>query len=208
MSALVEIVARGSETDLLDKVRATIGNDAKVADATNLARALNSGGWVVLYLYRDGRAALREPPGPHRYAPMQDPVAVLLNEAEAYFVSAASAARLDRFMYGTFHDRGGEHAAWIAPRCVADLLADPPARDDPDARFARPYADWGKCELCDVSVPPSGARIGFFGKVDTFPRWCRECVVPGGDPELLAAWDSAVKSEGHRRSALGAKHGG
>ena len=33
-----------------------------------------------------------------------------------------------------------------------------------DARFSAPYADWGKCELCKAKVPPSGARIEFFGR--------------------------------------------
>ena len=39
----------------------------------------------------------------------------------------------------------------------------------PNPRFASPYADWGKCELCGVEVPPTGARIGFFGKADVYP---------------------------------------
>ena len=39
----------------------------------------------------------------------------------------------------------------------------------PNPRVASPYADWGKCELCGVEVPPTGARIGFFGKADVYP---------------------------------------
>ena len=55
----------------------------------------------------------------------------------------------------------------------------------PDLRFASGYADWGKCELCGVEVPPTGARIGFFGKADVYPQWCRPCVEQSGDAELL-----------------------
>ena len=69
--------------------------------------------------------------------------------------------------------------------------------------FDRPYRDWGKCELCGVAVPASGAMIGFFGKADRYPRWCRVCVVRDGDPELLAEWDAAVGAERERRAERG-----
>ena len=64
------------------------------------------------------------------------------------------------------------------------------------------YADWGKCELCQVEVPPTGARIGFFGKTDVYPRWCRVCVEASGDLELLETWDARVMAEDHRRRSL------
>ena len=54
--------------------------------------------------------------------------------------------------------------------------------------------------MCDAKVPPSGAKIGFFGKSDQFPRWCRECVVKDGDAELLAEWDAVVEAERARRA--------
>lgn len=67
--------------------------------------------------------------------------------------------------------------------------------------FKHPYDAWGKCQRCGASVPPAGARIGFFGKQDIFPRWCRKCVVAHGDETLLAAWDEAVNAEAARRAA-------
>ena len=72
----------------------------------------------------------------------------------------------------------------------------------PNPRVASPYADWGKCELCGVEVPPTGARIGFFGKTDVYPRWCRVCVEASGDLELLETWDARVMAEHHRRRSL------
>ena len=71
----------------------------------------------------------------------------------------------------------------------------------PDERFREPYHGWGRCERCRAKVPPSGAFIGFWGKVDQYPRWCRECVVASGDAELLADWDDAVATEAARRQA-------
>ena len=58
------------------------------------------------------------------------------------------------------------------------------------------------CELCGVEVPPTGARIGFFGKADVYPRWCRVCVEASGDLELLETWDARVMAEHHRRRSL------
>ena len=115
-------------------------------------------------------------------------------------------------------DRARREAAWLAEgaeketggawlgsvveepeqfRIVLSLEGDPP-----DQRFASPYADWGKCELCQVEVPPTGARIGFFGKADVYPRWCRPCVEVSGDHELLETWDARVMAEDHRRRSL------
>ena len=59
--------------------------------------------------------------------------------------------------------------------------------------------------LGPASVPPAGAHIGFFGKRDIYPRWCRECVVKEGDEALLAAWDEAVNAEAARRAAYSAR---
>lgn len=67
--------------------------------------------------------------------------------------------------------------------------------------FDAPYADFGKCELCSAEVPPTGAFIGFFGKTDYYPRWCRACVVKDGDMELLVAFDEAVGAERVRRES-------
>lgn len=73
--------------------------------------------------------------------------------------------------------------------------------------FREPFDPWGKCERCGASVPPAGAHIGFFGKRDIYPRWCRECVVKEGDEALLAAWDAAVNAEAARRAAYSARQG-
>ena len=64
---------------------------------------------------------------------------------------------------------------------------------------------WGECEKCHAKLPPTGAFIGFFGKQDEFPLWCRRCVVRDGDPELLALWDEAVSAETERRAEYRAK---
>lgn len=68
-----------------------------------------------------------------------------------------------------------------------------------------PAHKWGQCEKCHAKVPPTGAFIGFFGKQDEFPLWCRDCVVRGGDPQLLALWDEAVAAETERRAEYRAK---
>ena len=54
---------------------------------------------------------------------------------------------------------------------------------------------------------PSGgsARIGFFGKQDLHPQWCRECVVKHGDAELLEIWDEYVTAEAERRASRKAR---
>ena len=65
----------------------------------------------------------------------------------------------------------------------------------PDLRFASGYADWGKCELCGVEVPPTGARIGFFGKADVSPSGAGLAWSNQGTRSCWKIWD-------HRRLAL------
>ena len=71
--------------------------------------------------------------------------------------------------------------------------------------FDTKYTGWGRCEKCKAKVPPAGARIGFFGKQDVCPRWCRDCVVKSGDTELLEIWDTRVTEEADRRASRKAK---
>ena len=80
-----------------------------------------------------------------------------------------------------------------------DSTGDDQEADEP-ATFDQPYHKWGWCEKCGDRVPPAGAVIGFFGKQDVCPRWCRECVIKYGDAELLEIWDEAVNTETKRRA--------
>ena len=93
--------------------------------------------------------------------------------------------------------------------CTAPGTTEQPPSSDEEApeppAWDMDYTGWGRCGKCNAKVPAAGARIGFFGKQDLHPQWCRECVVKHGDAELLEIWDEYVTAEAERRASRKAR---
>ena len=87
-----------------------------------------------------------------------------------------------------------------APRECEGTTGNAGEKSEEDTRFLEEYDRFGWCEKCGDRVPPAGAVIGFFGKQDLCPRWCRDCVIKHGDAELLEIWDESVNAETKRRA--------